>query len=100
MLKAEAKRLQEKAKAKENLIDRLKDNLLKSVTLHGNIKTDLISVSSRKTKSVQITDEAAIPAEFMRIKTEPNKTAIKDALEAGEEVQGALIVENFSLMIK
>jgi hypothetical protein len=39
-------------------------------------------------------------AEFLRIKTEPNKTAIKEALESGQEVQGALIVENYSLNIR
>jgi hypothetical protein len=36
----------------------------------------------------------------MRIKHEPNKIALKEALESGQEVQGALIVENYSLNIR
>lgn len=41
--------------------------------------------------SVIITDESALPDEFMRIKKEPNKTAIKAALEAGQSVSGAVM---------
>ena len=39
--------------------------------------------------SVMILDEAAIPDAFMRIKKEPNKTAIKAAMETGQSVPGA-----------
>ena len=39
---------------------------------------------------VVIVDEAQIPDDFMRIRKEPNKTAIKDALISGmQEVPGA-----------
>lgn len=38
---------------------------------------------------VLITDEAAIPDEFMRIKKEPDKTLIKTALNNFEDVPGA-----------
>lgn len=41
--------------------------------------------------SVMIVDEDAIPDAFMRIKKEPNKTAIKAALEAGQQVSGAVM---------
>ena len=100
LLKAEAKRLQEIAKHYEASAEKLADRLLQSVIAHGQIKTALMTISSRKSKSVSITDESLLQAEFLRIKTEPNKTAIKEALEAGQEVQGALIVENYSLNIR
>ena len=100
LLKAEAKRLQEIAKQYENSADKLADRLLQSVITHGQIKTAFVTISTRKSKSVSITDESLLGAEFMRVKTEPNKTAIKEALESGEEVQGALIVENYSLNIR
>ena len=100
MIKSEIKRLQELAKRYENSADKLSDTLLQSVVAHGQIKTALVTISTRKSKSVSITDESLLGAEFMRIKTEPNKTAIKEALEAGQEVQGALIVENYSLNIR
>lgn len=41
--------------------------------------------------SVMITDEDVIPDVFMRIKKEPNKTAIKAALESGQAVSGAVM---------
>ena len=100
MIKSEVKRLQELAKRYENSAQILADTLLQSVVAHGQIKTALVTISSRKSKAVSITDESLLKAEFMRIKTEPNKTAIKEALEAGQEVQGALIVENYSLNIR
>lgn len=40
---------------------------------------------------VIITDEAAIPEEFMRIKKEPDKSAIKTALKSGKHISGATI---------
>lgn len=100
MIKSEIKRLQELAKRYENSADKLSDTLLQSVVAHGQIKTALVTISTRKSKSVSITDEAVIPAEFLRVKTEPNKTAIKEAIENGMEVDGALIVENYSLNIR
>ena len=100
LLKAEAKRLLEIAKQYENSGDKLADRLLQSVIAHGQIKTDFVTISTRKSKSVSITDESLLKAEYLRIKTEPNKTAIKEALESGQEVAGALIVENYSLNIR
>ena len=100
LLKAEAKRLLEIAKQYENSADKLADRLLQSVITHGQIKTAFVTISTRKSKSVSITDESLLKAEYLRIKTEPNKTAIKEALESGQEVQGALIMENYSLNIK
>lgn len=40
-------------------------------------------------QSVRITDEAALAPQFIRTKTEPDRTAIKDALKRGEAVAGA-----------
>ena len=41
--------------------------------------------------SVVITDEQAIPAKFQRHKIEIDKTALKEALKAGETVAGAAL---------
>ena len=50
--------------------------------------------------SVAITSEAAIPAESIRekITSAPDKTAIKKALIAGEEIPGARLVQGVSLV--
>lgn len=100
LLRAEAKRLTDLAKQYENSAEKLGDKLLQSVIAHGQIKTAFVTISTRKSKSVSITDESLLEADFWRIKAEPNKTAIKEAIEAGQEVAGALIVENYSLNIR
>jgi hypothetical protein len=50
MIKSEIKRLQELAKRYENSADKLADTLLQSVVAHGQIKTALVTISSRKSK--------------------------------------------------
>ncbi len=40
------------------------------------------------TRSVVITDESKIPEQFIRIKREPNRTAIKEAIDEGAHVEG------------
>lgn len=40
---------------------------------------------------VIITDEASVPDDYCRIKKEPNKQAIKAALETGEHIPGAAL---------
>jgi seryl-tRNA synthetase len=99
-IRTEAKRLTEIARQYESSAEKLSDRLLESVISLGNIKTDFVSISTRKTKSISITDESLLASEFMRVKTEPNKTAIKEALDSGRRVAGALMVENYSLNIR
>lgn len=41
--------------------------------------------------SVVITDADALPSQFVRTKVEPDKAALKDALEAGEVIDGAML---------
>lgn len=48
-----------------------------------------VSLSAGRAPLV-ITDEAALPDELCRVKREADKTAIKAALEAGQDVPGAL----------
>jgi Siphovirus Gp157 len=70
-------------------------NIIMSVMGAANMRKaefPIGSISIIKTgRSVQILDENLIPEELCRIKREPNKTAIKDALFAGEPVPGATL---------
>lgn len=43
------------------------------------------------TPKVQITDEACLPADFVRTKTEPDRAKIKGALTSGADVPGACL---------
>lgn len=62
----------------------------------------LFKASFRKSTAVSVFDESQIPAEFMREKISytPDKTAIKKAIESGQEVAGAKIEERQNLQIK
>ena len=99
----EIKRLQAIKKANDNLVLRLKNNLLNAVNMFGNFEAGFLKLSTRKSKSVEVNiDTNDLPKEFKSIKvTEaPNKTAIKKAIESGQEVEGCRIVENINLAIK
>lgn len=84
----------------------LKDYLERNMLAAGikEIKADdgTFRSSFRKSKAVDVFDEAQIPAGFMRetVKIEPDKTAIRKAIESGQEVAGAKIEERQSLQIK
>ena len=56
----------------------------------------------RKVQSVVVDDFESIPEEYLRIKTvsEPDKTAIKDAIKSGAEIAGAHLEERQSMSIK
>lgn len=99
----EIKRLQAIKKANDNLVLRLKNNLLNAVNMFGNFEAGFLKLSTRKSKSVEVTiDTNDLPKEFKSIKvTEaPDKTAIKKAIESGQKVEGCRIVENINLAIK
>ena len=95
----EEQALAKRRRAGENRVEWLKNYL--TASLEGEkFKTPRCSASYRKTASVSIIDESAIPSEYIRTKTEPNKMAIKDALKAGETVPGATLEDRVSLIIK
>ena len=57
-----------------------------------NIKDPEFSVTLRPgTPGVVITDETALPDAFVRVTRQPDKAAIKDALNAGTDVPGAAL---------
>ena len=64
--------------------------------------TETARISFRKSIQVQIDDEAALPADYVTttVTTKPDKTAIKKAIQAGEDVTGASLVENRNIQIK
>lgn len=99
-IKDEAKRLLDAARTYDKSVERLEDSLLQSIVQLGSVKTNFVSISTRRNKSVEIDDNVEIPLAYQRVKIEANKTAIKEALESGVDVPGARIVEKFSLLIR
>lgn len=91
---AAIERLQAKKKTitnrKESLIEYLRNNM--ETTGISKIQCPLFSITLvAGRESVAISDESAIPDEFMRVKTDisPDKNAIAKALKDGKEVAGA-----------
>jgi hypothetical protein len=99
---AEIERLRNLKKQTEGEIDRIKNYLSLAVDHFGNFETGLHKISNRISKSVEVTDCNQLPKEYLKEKIEinPDKTAIKKALEQGEIIPGALLVTKSNLQIK
>ena len=103
-LKAEEDILSERRKSVEKRINRMKDALARSMFTVGRnkIETAKAKICFRKSTQVQIEDEAILPDKFLTTitTTKPDKTAIKKALQSGNTVAGAILVENQNIQIK
>ena len=100
-VKAEAKKLYDRAKTCENKAEQLKKYIEQA--LDGNkFKTERCSVSYRKSSGVVIDDVHQLPVEVWKDLTEDwiSKTKIKEFIEAGKEIKGAHIEEKQSIIIK
>ena len=80
-------------------------NLKKYLTaaLNGQkFSTARCAVSFRRSEKVEIDEESVIPAEYMTetVTIKPDKTAIKAAIKAGQEISGCRLVENQNISIK
>lgn len=60
------------------------------------------AVTFRRSEAVEITEESSLPKEMLteKITYSPNKTAIKEAIKAGQEIPGAQLVERLNASIK
>ena len=102
--KAEKERLAALQKFYENAQKRLTDALSNAMQVFGQDKVEnaTMRLSLRHTTATEVDDLEALPAEFKTTKVEvvADKTAIKKAIQSGEDVPGAHLVENVSLQIK
>lgn len=106
LLEAHIKAMQAKLKAIRKREGSLKDYLERNMKAAGilKIEADNGSFSAKLVKNpprVDIWDEAQIPADFMRTKTttEPDKTAIKAAIQAGQDIPGAKLEQGETLRL-
>lgn len=64
-------------------------------------KTTRVSVSYRKSKSVDIEDVYAVPDEYHKeVIPDVDKTAVRKAIESGKVVDGCTLVEKLNIQIK
>ena len=96
--------LQARVRADSKRIEALKWLMTKAMDSlqYTEVKSPEVTLRFRKSSSVEITDSESLPEQFLRTKTviEPDKAAIKNALKAGEKIQGAQLVESRNLQIK
>ncbi|MFW2822563.1 siphovirus Gp157 family protein [Levilactobacillus brevis] len=94
---------QERKRALSNNISRLKLALQHGMETAGKDKIKDIDLSiwiQNNPVSVAVTDDKLIPGEFTEVEKKLNKAAIKQALNDGEEVPGAKLVQTRSIRIK
>ena len=104
-IKEEKLKLEARQKVAENKAKSLKNYL--AYALKGtSFRTAKVSVSFRKTESVEVTPDGlenlkAMRDDLLKYKEpEPDKTAIKQALKSGLNVRGVQLVQNTSTIIK
>lgn len=100
-LKAEADSLMDRAKKKLKKADRLEEWV--ADILNGEeFETPKVLVKWRPSKRVEILDEDLIPPEFKVFETKAKvvKKAIRDAIECGSEIPGAVLEERNNMVVK
>ncbi len=100
--KAEEKRLAEVRKSLEKRAERLKTLAGEFLGLGESWKSGAHSISFRESQAVEVEDMAALPNYLIRekITREPDKEAIKRAIESGETVVGAKLVTRMNVQVK
>ena len=93
-LKEAAAELVARAGGKAERIEAIRGTILGLMEMAGleKLKTKSASVSVQAVRpSIVITDETLVPKSMMKVKREPNKSAIKAALDGGATVPGAML---------
>lgn len=100
----EIKRLKELKERREKAIDRMKQSVTNAMQLYGieKVESSFLKLSFRKSESVEVINEAQLLPEFTttKVTTTPNKVAIKSAIQSGQIVDGAIIVQKKNLQIR
>lgn len=101
-IKAEAKRLTDKARTLENRGKYLKELMLGAIKASGveKLKSNLFSYSIKRSEALSVLSEDNISREFFRVKKEVDKTKLKAFINSGGVVDGVSIIENESLVTR
>lgn len=104
MMRDAAAEIVERARKWEARAERLEGYLQHNMKSAQRLRIEnpLVTIALRegRDKSVEVVDADAVPQQYMRVKTEPNKTEIKKALEAGQEIAGARLIVKDRLEIR
>lgn len=99
-LKAEKDSFAQRQKAAENKMESLK-KYISGYLCGTKFESAKVKVSFRKSESLEVSEGAIIPEEFLKFKEpEVNKTDLKKAVKAGLQIDGVSIVQNLNVQIK
>ncbi len=103
-LKSEIDRLTKVKKTRERKIANLKSYLITTMQSleKKKVETDLGTYGLRKSIALKVLDINKIPEEYLREKREVtvDKRELSNFIKAGHTIEGAALVENYSLQIK
>ena len=104
IIKSEIERLQALISKRDKSISRMKETVLKAMELYeiNKIETPMIKISVRESEVIEIINENQIEPIFKveKVTTTISKSAIKEAIKSGINVNGVVIKKNKSLQIK
>ena len=104
IIKSEIERLQALINQRDKSISRMKETVLKAMELYeiDKIETPMIKISVRESEAVEVINENQIDPIFKvkKVTTTISKSAIKEAIKSGINVNGVVIKKNKSLQIK
>ncbi len=98
-LEEQEKKFRDRKTAAKNKAESLK-NLLDGFLSGEKRSYPEVVISYRKSEQVTVDDDAKLDDRFLRIKTEIDKTALKDALKHGENIKGARLEVKNNIQIK
>lgn len=99
-LKTEKKKLDERIKVAAKKLERVM-NYLQQVTEGKKFESPQFVISYRKSKSVEISEGAVIPKEYLvPQEPKPNKAELKKAIEGGKVIKGVQVVEKLNMSVK
>lgn len=99
-IKAEISTLRDRKAHDDKLAESLKKYLFN--TLCGEkFKTSKVSISYRKSSTVEVDDVYKVPDEYLTYKEpEPDKMALKAAMKAGKKFDSVRLVDKTNILIK
>ena len=101
-IKSEEKRLAERRKVMENGVVRMKQAIAETLQNSGQdkVKTEKFTFSWRKSSKVEVSNIDNLPQQYVKVERTISRAELAKALKAGEQIEGAQLIENQLLSIR
>lgn len=102
-MRAQATRILEHAAKVEKKAEGIRGFIFSKMVPGEKVKDDRVTLSTRKSTAVEILQRVKptdLPLEYQRVTVAADKSALKKALEAGEEIDGVSLLTRHNLQIK